>query len=105
MSKVRIVATCALALALAGCAAAKPPGATEGERNEALQAVTVCLSAAARKLDDGKSDASTIALGLRPGGVGGARKAASVLNRGRTFFLNRGRTFLLNGEEPFLALD
>ena len=49
MSKVRIVATCALALTLAGCAAAKAPAATEDERNEALQAVTVCLSAAAKK--------------------------------------------------------
>ena len=103
MNKVRIVATCALALTLAGCAAAKAPAATEDERNEALQAVTVCLSAAAKKTRRWQVRRQHNRLGLAAGGVGGARKAASVLNSGRTFSLNRGRTFLLNGGEPFSA--
>jgi hypothetical protein len=61
----RIAAACTLALTLAGCAA-NPPQATDQERNEALTALNACLHAAARKLDDGRSEASTIALGLRP---------------------------------------
>ena len=102
MSKVRIIATCALALTLAGCAAAKAPAATEDERNEALQAVTVCLSATAKKTRRWQVRRQHNRLGLTAG-VGGAGKAASVLNWGRTFFLNRGRTFLLNEGEPFSA--
>jgi hypothetical protein len=62
---VRIVVACTLALTLAGCAS-NPPQATDQERNEAMTALDACLHAAARKLDDGRSEASTIALGLRP---------------------------------------
>jgi outer membrane lipoprotein SlyB len=106
MSKMRIVAICTLALTLAGCAAAKAPAATEDERNEAREAETVCLSAAAKKTRRWPVRRQRNRLGLTAGGVGGARRAASVLlNWGRTFFLNRGRTFLLNGGEPFSALD
>ena len=61
----RIIAACALVLMLAGCVA-RPPQATDQERTEALTALEACLHAAARKLDDGRSEASTIALGLRP---------------------------------------
>jgi len=60
----RVAAPC-LALAVLGCAT-KPPEATDQERTEVLQAVIACLHAAAIKLDDERSEASTIALGLRP---------------------------------------
>ena len=62
---VRIIAACTLALLLAGCTTS-PPKASDQERNEVMPALNACLDAAARKLDDGKSEASTIALGLRP---------------------------------------
>ena len=58
---VRIIAACAVALMLAGCAT-KSPAATEQERIDAMAALDSCLHAAARKLDDGRSEASTIAL-------------------------------------------
>ena len=57
----RIIAACAVALMLAGCAT-KSPAATEQERIDAMAALDSCLHAAARKLDDGRSEASTIAL-------------------------------------------
>jgi hypothetical protein len=55
---VRIIAACALAFMLAGCVA-KSPTATDEERNEAMAALNSCLAAAARKLDDGTSEATT----------------------------------------------
>ncbi|SRR5258707_8329275 len=64
MRILRVAAPC-FALAVVGCAT-RPPEATDQERTEALQSVTACLHAAAIKLDDGRSEASTIALGLRP---------------------------------------
>ena len=61
---VRIIITCTLVMLLAGCET-KPqaPPATSEDREQALNA---CLRAAARKLDDGRSEASTVALALRP---------------------------------------
>ena len=52
---------------LAGCETKPPaPRATSEEREQALSALNACLQAAARKLDDGRSEASTVALALRP---------------------------------------
>jgi hypothetical protein len=65
----RVIVACALALALAGCVTG-PPAASVQERNDTLRTLNVCLDAAARKLDDGTSDASTIALGMRPACAG-----------------------------------
>lgn len=67
----RIIAACTLASTLAGslsgCASSPPPPpVTEQEKNEASEALIACLVAADRSLDDHISDASTIALGLRP---------------------------------------
>jgi hypothetical protein len=62
---VRILAACLFALAVVGCAT-KPPEATDQERTDATRAFIACVHAAAVKLDDGKSDASTIALATRP---------------------------------------
>jgi hypothetical protein len=64
MRFLRIAAPC-LALAVVGCAT-RPPEATDQVRTEELQAVVNCLNAAAIKLDDGRSEASTVGLGLRP---------------------------------------
>lgn len=61
----RIIAACALAWVLVGCIT-RPPAATEQDRDAALLALNACLDAAAKKLDDGTSEASTIALGIRP---------------------------------------
>jgi hypothetical protein len=62
---VRILAVAVIALTLAGCVT-KPPAASDRDRDAALLALNACLDAAARKLDDGTSEASTIALGMRP---------------------------------------
>jgi hypothetical protein len=52
---------------MSGCATNAPaPEVTDDERNEAREGLHSCLRAAARKLDDNRSDASTIALGMRP---------------------------------------
>jgi hypothetical protein len=68
---VRTIAACTLALTLAGslsdCASSpSPQPVTEQEKNEASEAFIACLVAADRRLDDHISDASTIALALRP---------------------------------------
>ena len=62
----RIIITCIFVMLLAGCET-KPqaPPATSEEREQALSALNACLQAAARKLDDGRSEASTVALVLR----------------------------------------
>jgi hypothetical protein len=41
------------------------PPATEKEKHDAFFAYFSCLDAAAREMDDGRSDASTIALGVK----------------------------------------
>lgn len=64
---VRIIITCTLILSLAGCETKPPaPPATSENREQVLSALNACLQAAARKLDDGRSEASTVALALRP---------------------------------------
>jgi hypothetical protein len=60
----RMIAPIAIALLLT-CCATKPPEASYQERDEAILALDLCLHAAARKLDDGRSKASIIALGLK----------------------------------------
>ena len=50
---------------LIGCAT-KPPEATEQEKQDANLAFLACLHAAVPALDDGVSDAGTVALALRP---------------------------------------
>ena len=67
-SAVRIIITCTIVTLLAGCETKPPapPPATSGEREQAVIALNACLQAAARKLDDGKSEASTVASALRP---------------------------------------
>jgi hypothetical protein len=62
---VRIIAALAIALMVAGCIASAPV-ATDRQRDDALLTLNTCLDTAARKLDDGTSEASTIALGMRP---------------------------------------
>lgn len=79
----RIIAACTVLLILVGCAT-RPPEASQQQQNEGLEALVACLHAAARKLDDGRSEASTIALGLRPSCAGEFARsrdvAASSLN-------------------------
>ena len=60
----RIIAALTLALAITGCTTGPPP-ATAQEKSEALQAFVACLHAAAIKLDDGTSDATAVARGLK----------------------------------------
>ena len=62
----RTIAAFALASIGAGCAAALPPPPLRASEPEHHDALTTCLNAAAIKLDDGRSEVSTIALGLRP---------------------------------------
>jgi hypothetical protein len=56
---VRIIATCALALTLAGCA-------TEAEMADARKVWGDCVLNAVMQLDDGKSDPVSIAYGVAP---------------------------------------
>jgi len=66
-SAVRIITTCTIVTLLAGCETKTPaPPATSGEREQAVVALNACLQVAARKLDDGKSEANTVALALKP---------------------------------------
>jgi hypothetical protein len=46
-------------MGLSGCPA------TDAEKDAALQAYVTCLKRAARQLDDGKSDAATVALAIQ----------------------------------------
>ena len=63
----RIIITCTLAMLVTGCETKPPaPPATSEEREQALSSLNDCLQAAARKLDDGGSEASKVALNLRP---------------------------------------
>ena len=62
----RTIAAFALASIVAGCAAAPPPPPLRAGEPEHHDALTTCLNAAAIKLDDGRSEVGTIALGLRP---------------------------------------
>ena len=48
---------------LAACSTTPP--ATDQEKRDAMFAYLACLHAAARQADDGKSDASTIAFGIK----------------------------------------
>jgi hypothetical protein len=74
---VRIVAALALTLMLADCAA-NQPAVSEQDRDNALLTLNACLDAAARKLDDGTSEASTIALGMRPSCAGEFARSRDV---------------------------
>lgn len=61
------IATAALLLILAGCVAPPPvlPHATKAEQQEATGAYMNCLVPYAKELDDGRSDAKTIAQAMR----------------------------------------
>ena len=67
----RIIKASTLALTLAGCLSGcapepSPPPVTQQQERSANLAFIACLVAADRRLDDHISDASTIALALRP---------------------------------------
>jgi hypothetical protein len=56
----------AVAVAISGCAAAPAvPTATPAEQQSAIVAYMNCLAPFAKRLDDGRSDAQTIALAMR----------------------------------------
>ena len=55
-----------LFLALAACGSATPPPASTAEMDAVTTALSNCLGQAAERLDDGKSDAATIALAMQP---------------------------------------
>ena len=66
-SAVLIIITCTIVTLLAGCETKPPaPPATSEEREQAVVTLNACLQAAAKKLDDRKSEASTVALALKP---------------------------------------
>jgi len=51
---------------VAACTTALPTPSTDQEKNDAIKAWFVCLHAQARKMDDGRSDAASIALAIAP---------------------------------------
>jgi hypothetical protein len=53
------------ALLLTACSTSVP-AATEQEKSDAMRAYVSCLHNAARKMDDGKSDAATVAIAIKP---------------------------------------
>ncbi|WP_158816925.1 hypothetical protein [Methylocapsa sp. S129] len=55
-----------LALIVAGCAA-EPPPATQAEKDSSELALFTCLSSASKQLDDGRSDAGTVAIAVMGG--------------------------------------
>lgn len=54
-----------LAVLVGACSTPIPP-ASDGEKSAALQAFQQCLLQKAREMDDGRSDATTVALAIRP---------------------------------------
>lgn len=64
---IRIFSSAVLIASFAGCATSQPvePPASEAERDAAVVAYMNCLIPFAKKLDDGRSDAKTIAQAMR----------------------------------------
>jgi hypothetical protein len=110
-----VIAASTLALTLAGslsgCASSTPPPqVTEQERNDATEALIACLVATDRKLDDNVSDASTVALALRPfcnakftrsfelGGRGLSPYGQELYDKGATEVFLRTATAVVIGE-------
>jgi hypothetical protein len=56
--------------------------ATEQEKSDAMGAYISCLHSAARKIDDGKSDAMSVALALKPLCVAEFRKSITTHSQG-----------------------
>lgn len=61
----KVLVGCALITALSACAN-RPAPATDQEQSASGLAYIACLHESARKIDDGKSDAATIAMAIRP---------------------------------------
>ena len=57
------------------------PPATESEKNAALMAYLTCLHNAARKMDDGRSDAMSVALAIKPPCAAEFRTSVKVRGR------------------------
>lgn len=55
---------CAATLLFSGCVTTRAPEATDQEKHTATVANELCLRNAAQRLDDGKSDATTIAIAM-----------------------------------------
>lgn len=68
----RISVACVFTLTVIGCAS---PEASRQEKDAALNSLNVCIYNNIHKLDDGRSDATSIALGLK--GLCGAQFAHS----------------------------
>ncbi len=64
-SILRAFLICWLASGVFGCAT-KPPEATAQETDQVFNALFACLHAAAKKLDDNRSDATSIAMAMKP---------------------------------------
>jgi hypothetical protein len=65
---------------LTGCASASAP-ATQQQKDEADVTYLVCMHKAARQLDDGKSDAASVALAIMPSCTSEFRNSLRVSNR------------------------
>ena len=76
------------ALLLTACSTSVP-AATEQEKSDAMRAYVSCLHNAARKMDDGKSDAATIAIALKPVCAAEFANSVQVAERGMNLQVKR----------------
>lgn len=88
----KVLASATLAAAIAGCATSQPkePPASQAERQAASAAYMNCLVPYAKRLDDGRSDAKTIAQAMR-GACGREVEAVyETASRGENDAVKRG---------------
>jgi hypothetical protein len=91
-------------LLLAACAtAAAVDPATEQERDQALRSEIICLKENALRMDDGRSDATTIAIALRSACAKEFHASQEVL--GRQLSSAARRVFLQKSEDSFIQLS
>ena len=87
---------------LTGCVAAVP-AATEQEKTDALRAYISCLHNAARKMDDGKSDAVTIAIGIKSICAGEFARSVRITAQGKNPQVQRMIAERLEGHQIEIA--
>jgi hypothetical protein len=102
LSAVRIIAASTLALAITGCTTGPPPP-TAQEKSEALRAAIACMHAAAIKLDDGTSDATAVARGLKASCWGEWARSQDMISKSQDWGAYGDALFHRHDDEMFMT--